>query len=164
MFVNYLIFVWEHSEKIKESKEKKIIINNSIKMLLTVSGFKAPTDSTLKKNLLGTFVGSNGASDLSSGNSKHHWIIELIIFLNFYLNVPNVAILQVQDKQYVEDYYLDHIQMKHPRKIFYRHIFIRKIFAYTSWNPFCMFFPETFSCMCFQSKFLSLSKFNNQNI
>ncbi len=41
-------------------------------MLLTVSGFKAPTDSTLKKNLLGTFVGSNGASDLSSGNSKHH--------------------------------------------------------------------------------------------
>ncbi len=85
-------------------------------MLLTVSGFKAPIDSTLKKNLLATFVGSNGASGLSSGNSKYYRIIKLIVLLNSYLNIQNVAILQVQDKLYVEDYYPDHIQMIHPRK------------------------------------------------
>ena len=39
-------------------------------MWLTVSGFKAPVDSTLKKNLLATLAGSNVASALSSGNSR----------------------------------------------------------------------------------------------
>ena len=57
---------------IEESNKKKnnylFILEN--KELHTVSGFNAPDDSTLKKYLLGTFVGSNGASCLSSGNSK----------------------------------------------------------------------------------------------
>jgi hypothetical protein len=102
-------------------------------MLLTVSGFKAPVDSTLKKNLLGAFVRSKGASGLSSGNSKHHRIIEPMISFNSYPNVLNEAILPVQDRLYVEDCYLDHIQMIHPRKFdsivlrFQKELFLHKL-------------------------------------
>ena len=90
---------------------------------LTVSGFNAPADSTLKKNLFGCLFSSQGASCLSSANSKIYYGIDLYfciqkqIYSSLYQNVLNVAILQVLDKLYDEDYCLDHIQMKHPKML-----------------------------------------------
>ena len=86
--------------------------------VLTVSGLRAPVDSTLKKYLLGTLFGSNVASCSFSGNSTARRPRALIKGRNQlrspYRCARSVAILPVQDRSCDEGCCQDRTRMTRP--------------------------------------------------
>lgn len=136
--------------------------------LRTVSGLSEPTDSTLKKNLLGTLFGSNGASCSFSPSSKRDESGHLRP-----IRLVDVLLTRVFRMWPFLGHWIDRVTKRIVRIVFERHALqvtpsgdraARERSTYASGNPFCMFLSEAFARVSRQTQLLVLSKFDNEDI